>query len=332
MGIRAIFVVIAHVAVMCHACALVHAQGVGEYASRVGLPSLASGEDPSTRAEAGASGIFPGLGRAVLNVGYANLRADASFNEEGSPFLLGITHKYRIRGVWYEALQQIFVTDKIGVMALANYLQPNGERLEEDAEFVGGFHARRTWATSTQLWGLGGGLTYAISESMNVIGGLNWASFDLTFKQITEDSGGQAFVRPNSQVAVRLWTPFLGLAFTQNSSKTILNLGVVVCPAIDGRLDYQLAGIQIGSASGASGKFQNSQFVTFNADYTVKILDGAGTVGGLARCTIIPAGFALLVRPGPGPMPPGSPNVELRANAQLWVLGATATFHFISPI
>jgi len=217
-------------------------------------------------------------------------------------------------------------------MAIANYLQPTSERLEEDAEFVGGFHARRTWATSTQLWGLGGALTYNVSNSLTVIGGLNWGAFDLTFREITADSGGQGFVRPKSQVAVRFWTPFLGLALTQQSSRSILNLGVIACPAFDGKLDYQLAGVQIGSASGAFGNFYNSQFITLNADYAMKILGGAATIGVLGRYTIIPAGFGLTVEPGPGPPPLGDPNVQLRANAQLWVVGATASFHFVSPI
>lgn len=332
MGTKTVFVVVAHLAMICCACSPVHAQGVRNYGFLTGLPSLVSRGDSSSGPESGASCIFPGLGRCVLNVGYANLRADASFNQENNPLLLGIRHKYIIYGVWYEVLQQIFLTDKIGVMAIANYLQPTSERLEEDAEFVGGFHARRTWATSTQLWGLGGALTYNVSNSLTVIGGLNWGAFDLTFREITADSGGQGFVRPKSQVAVRFWTPFLGLALTQQSSRSILNLGVIACPAFDGKLDYQLAGVQIGSASGAFGNFYNSQFITLNADYAMKILGGAATIGVLGRYTIIPAGFGLTVEPGPGPPPLGDPNVQLRANAQLWVVGATASFHFVSPI
>gem|GEM_PF-5518819 len=332
MGKRALFLVVAHLAVICHVCSPVQAQGLSNSGSLVGLPSPAVMGNSSRSAQAGASGIFSGLARSVLNVGYTNLRADASFNQEGNPFLLGIKHKYIVYGVWYEVLQQVFLTDKLGVMAVGHYLQPTSERLEEDAEFIRGFHARRTWATSTQLWGAGGALTYDLLGPTTVIGGVNYASFDLKFQEITEDSGGQTFVRPKSQAAVRLATPFLGLVVSQNSPSSILSLGVIVSPMFVGNLEYRLAGLPIGTASGAWGSFRNSQFVTINADYTRKILGGAGSIGALGRYTVIPAGFTLGLRPGIGPMPPGDTDVPLRANANMWIVGGTVNFYFTSPI
>ena len=120
---------VALVAVLCFSWSPVIAQDVTTYGSFTVLPSFQSLRTMSRSGDAGGTGIFPGLSQSVLNVGYTNLRADASFNQDGNPFLLGIRHKYVLYGVWYEILQRFFLTENLGVLGIANYLQPTSERL-----------------------------------------------------------------------------------------------------------------------------------------------------------------------------------------------------------
>jgi hypothetical protein len=307
-------------------------QELGSNGPFTGLPSLATRGNFPGDSGGSASEIVPGIGRAAFNLGYAKLHANASFTQEGNPTLISLTHRYRLSGIWYELLQQIFVTNKVGIVMNGSYLEPASETMGEDALFPGGFSITRLWATSTRLWGIGGGMTYNFTKGMTAIGGVNYNAFDLKFLTTLEDSGGQVFVRPQSQVAVRIWSPYLGLVLNQNSSNATMSLGVIACPVILGTLDYALAGSLPGLPSGANGGLRDSRFLTLNADYSLKMLGGAANIGAFVRWTIIPAEFALTLQPGPGPPPPGDTNIRIRANAQLITVGATGTFYFKLPI
>ena len=329
---RRTFFAVSFASALCCVVFSAWGQDLGSKGPFTGLSSVATMGNFSGDSGGSSSEIVPGIGRAAFNVGYAKLQADASFNQEGNPALISLTHRYRLKGIWYELLQQIFVTNKVGMVFNGSYLESARETMGEEALFPGGFSITRLWATSTQLWGVGGGMTYNVTKGTTAIGGVNYNAFDLKFLTTLEDSGGQAFVRPQSHVAVRIWSPYLGLVLNQNSSRATMSLGVIACPVILGSLDYALAGSVPGLPSGANGGLRNSRFLTFNADYSLKLLGGAANIGAFARWTIIPAEFDLTLQPGPGPPPPGSANIQIKANAQLLTLGATGTFYFKLPI
>jgi hypothetical protein len=310
-------------------CSRAEGWGTREFSGVSGIASVFSPRTAAEGMRGERSSISPNILPPEFRVSYMNIRGSAVFDlGDSGGFLLWTRHNFDFVGVSAELSQRAFLSKGTGVFGNASCFVPTSQTIAEELKYLMGSR-HFDWSMGAQLWTVGGGIIHNVSNSLMLVAGANYASFDLKFVEVIAGAGVGRMINPESFCEARCCTPYFGVVVNQNSYDSQLNAGLLLSPAIFGTMEYYLAAAPVNSPSRISGKFRNGRFCVLTLEYARNI--PWGNIGGFIRWTPVRGEYVLTFNKNPTFPVNLQDGAKVTFNAQVLNAGIKCVLPFNSP-
>lgn len=297
----------------------------------------------------------------AFTVGYSAHRKGVTFGFTANDFgvtgavgnnpFVGNLRSYPLRGVWIGGSQKIAVNNTFSATVCGRYFFPTDRSLSEEEYFrlLGfiPFQTNRGWHTDIEWWKLGGEGMYAVWETIGIIGGFRFDSFQTRFE------GDPAFVfggpgqqGNESDFDVYTYLPYVGVSAFNDWSGGHLEVRVIGFPCLPGDVKYRSTrswilavgpGFPFYNRFEASGNFKSGYWLQAGAEYGLTL--GSYTAGIFAQYELLHGKATVgLDRDAIGqglPIPIANSSTgefSLGYDRQFWTVGGNLVLDFGLPL